>query len=161
MLLEYFQMVDRITRLDVGARIVEADCAVPDESPVFEGHFPGHPILPGVLMIETMAQTGGWLAMAAVRFGRMAFLAQVREAKMRAFVSPGAVLRATAELLHEGSGYAVMSARLFSGGALAAEAELRYRVTDFPNATLHAAMLTGARRVGVPEHLLIPAAQDA
>lgn len=165
MLLEYFQMVDRIVRLDVGARIVEAECRVPDHSPVFEGHFPGHAILPGVLMIETMAQTGGWLAMAAVGFERMAFLAQVREAKMRAFVAPGATLLAQAVLLHDGSGYAVMSAKLFNAGALAAEAELRYRVTDFPNPTLHAAMLAGARRVGVPEHLLppslSPAPQDA
>jgi 3-hydroxyacyl-[acyl-carrier-protein] dehydratase len=160
MLLEYFQMVDRITRLDVAARVVEADCSVPDESPVFQGHFPGHPILPGVLMIETMAQTGGWLVMATLGFERMAFLAQVREAKMRAFVTPGTKLRAWAELLHDGSGYAVMSGRLFSGGALAAEAELRYRVTDFPNATLKAALLANALRVGVPAELL-PASADA
>jgi 3-hydroxyacyl-[acyl-carrier-protein] dehydratase len=149
MLLEYFQMVDRITRLDVAARVVEADCSVPDESPVFQGHFPGHPILPGVLMIETMAQTGGWLVMATLGFERMAFLAQVREAKMRAFVTPGTKLRAWAELLHDGSGYAV-----------AAEAELRYRVTDFPNATLKAALLANALRVGVPAELL-PAPADA
>ena len=161
MLLEYFQMVDRVVRLDVAERVVEADCLVPEQSPVFEGHFPGHPILPGVLMIEAMAQTGGWLVMAALGFQRMAFLAQVREAKMRAFVAPGAALRAEARLLHDGSGYAVMSARLLNGGgAVAAEAELRYRVTDFPNASLRLAMLGTARRVGVPEQLL-PAALDA
>ena len=47
---------------------MRADCVVPDTSPVFEGHFPGYPILPGVLMIETMAQTGGWLVLAVLRF---------------------------------------------------------------------------------------------
>ena len=76
MRLEYFQMVDRIAALDPEARIVRADCVVPDASPVFEGHFPGHPLLPGVLMIETMAQTGGWLVLAVLRFQRMPFLAR-------------------------------------------------------------------------------------
>ena len=50
------------------ARTVRADCVVPEASPVFEGHFPGYPLLPGVLMIETMAQTGGWLVLAVLRF---------------------------------------------------------------------------------------------
>src|SRR5579872_3444919 len=105
MRLEYFQMVDRITLLDPEARIVRADCAVPDESPVFEGHFPGHPLLPGVLMIETIAQTGGWLVLATLRFARMPFLVHVKEAKLRAFVSPGQRLEAEARLVHDGSGY--------------------------------------------------------
>ena len=96
MRLEYFQMVDRIAELDPAARTVRADCQVPDASPVFEGHFPGHPLLPGVLMIETMAQTGGWLVLAMLRFQRMPFLAQVKEAKLRAFVVPGQALQAEA-----------------------------------------------------------------
>ena len=96
MRLEYFQMVDRIAELDPEARTVRADCQVPDTSPVFEGHFPGHPLLPGVLMIETMAQTGGWLILAMLRFQRMPFLAQVKEAKLRAFVVPGQALQAQA-----------------------------------------------------------------
>jgi 3-hydroxyacyl-[acyl-carrier-protein] dehydratase len=154
MRLEYFQMVDRITLLDIEARRIGADCAVPDASPVFEGHFPGHPILPGVLMIETMAQTGGWLVLATLGFAAMPFLAQVRQAKMRAFVGPGEALAAEAELLHDGSGYAVVNGRLRAAGKLAAEAELRYRVVPFPNATLRAQMLESARRIGVPEEHL-------
>ena len=149
MRLEYFQMVDRITRLDRAARLVHAECAVPDHSPVFEGHFPGLPILPGVLMIETMAQTGGWLVMAVQDFEQMAFLAQVRQAKMRAFVSPGTAMRAEVEMVHDGSGYAVANGRLFAGDALAAEAELRYRVSPFPNDALRAAMRQAAVRVGL------------
>src|ERR1700761_4501913 len=98
MRLEYFQMVDRISLLEPEARFVAADCVVPDESPVFDGHFPGHPLLPGVLMIETMAQTGGWLVLAVLRFQRMPFLAQVKEAKMRSFVVPGQALRTEARL---------------------------------------------------------------
>ncbi len=88
MRLEYFQMVDRITSLDVPGGKITTACLVPEQSPVFEGHFPGYPILPGVLLIETMAQTGGWLVLATQRCAKMPFLMQVEKAKMRAFVSP-------------------------------------------------------------------------
>src|SRR5215467_4049208 len=133
MRLEYFQMVDRIVALDPAARTVRADCMVPDASPVFEGHFPGHPLLPGVLMIETMAQTGGWLVLAVLRFERMPFLVQVKEAKLRAFVVPGQVLEAEARLLHDGSGYAVVTGSITSGQRRVADAEITYRVVPFPN----------------------------
>ena len=154
MRLEYFQMVDRVVALDPAARTISADCQVPEESPIFEGHFPGHPILPGVLMIETMAQTGGWLILALQHFARMPFLAQVKEAKMRAFVSPGQAMQAEAELLHDGSGYAVATARLLVGGKRVADAELVYRVVPFPNEALREQMLATARRVAVPEIFL-------
>ena len=151
MRLEYFQMVDRITTLDPDGRLVRAQCQVPDQSPVFEGHFPGYPILPGVLMIETMAQTGGWLVLATLRFAAMPFLIHVKEAKMRTFVVPGQPLEAEAHLLHDGSGYAVVQASLASGGRKVADAEIRYRVVPFPNETLRQQMLQTARRVAVPE----------
>ena len=154
MKLEYFQMVDRIAELDPVARTARADCLVPDASPVFEGHFPGHPLLPGVLMIETMAQTGGWLVLAVLRFQRMPFLAQVKEAKLRAFVVPGQSLQTEARLVHDGSGYAMVSASISSGGRKVADAELTYRVVPFPNETLRAQMLETARRVAVPEAFL-------
>jgi len=153
MRLEYFQMVDRVSALDLEARTINADCTVPEASPIFEGHFPGYPILPGVLMIETMAQTGGWLVMGLLRFTRMAFLAQVKEAKMRAFVAPGQLLQTEARLLHDGSGYAVAAGRILSGGKSVAEAEITYRVMPFPNETLRQELLKVARRVAVPAEL--------
>jgi 3-hydroxyacyl-[acyl-carrier-protein] dehydratase len=153
MRLEYFQMVDRVSALDPEARTISVDCTVPEASPIFEGHFPGYPILPGVLMIETMAQTGGWLVMGLLRFSRMAFLAQVKEAKMRAFVVPGQALRAEARLLHDGSGYAVATGRIFSGEKPVADAEITYRVMPFPNETLRQELLKVARRVAVPAEL--------
>jgi len=149
--LEYFQMVDRIVALDPQARLVRADCTVPGESTIFEGHFPGYPLLPGVLMIETMAQAGGWLVLATLRFARMPFLAQVKEAKLRGFVTPGAHLEVTARLVQDGSGYAVATGRIESDGRKVAEAELRYGLAPFPNETLRARMLETARRVAVPE----------
>jgi len=152
--LEYFQMVDRIVALDPEARLVRAACTVPDQSTIFEGHFPGYPLLPGVLMIETMAQTGGWLVLATLRFTRMAFLAQVKEAKLRGFVTPGAHLEVEAHLVQDGSAYAVATGRIESGGRKVAEAELRYGLAPFPNETLRARMLETARRVAVPEAFL-------
>lgn len=154
MRLEHFQMVDRVTGLDLPSGRIAASCQVPDHSPVFEGHFPGYPILPGVLMIETMAQTGGWLVLATLRFARMPFLIQVEKAKMRSFVPPGATLAAEATLLHDGSGYAVVKASIASGGKKVADAEIRFGVVPFPNDGLRAAMLDAARRVGVPERHL-------
>ncbi len=151
MRLEYFQMVDRITALDMPGQRIVTSCQVPEQSPVFEGHFPGYPIMPGVLLIETMAQTGGWLVLAAVKCTRMPFLMQVEKAKMRTFVAPGQALEVEASLLHEGSGYAVVKAGITMGGKKVTEAEIRYGVVPFPNEALRAAMLETARRVGLPE----------
>ena len=81
MRLEYFQLIDRIVELDLPGRKISSEAVIPAESTIFEGHFPGYPLMPGVLLIETMAQTAGWLVVAANRFERMPFLAAVKEAK--------------------------------------------------------------------------------
>ena len=151
MRLEYFQMVDRILVHDPDARSIRMEGDVPDQSPIFEGHFPGYPILPGVLMIETIAQAGGWLVLMHLRFAAMPFLLQVEKAKMRSFVSPGQRLETSAKLIHDGSGYAVIEGRIFSMDKKVCDAEIRYRVVPFPNETLRAQMLDTARRIGVAE----------
>lgn len=150
MRLEYFQMVDRVVALGDGDITVAS--TVPDASPVFEGHFPGHPILPGVLMVETMAQAGGWLLLALNGLTRMPFLSKVNEAKFRGFVTPGAELTVQASLTHDGSGYAVVAARIEAAGKRVADAEITYRVMDFPAPELEAMMRDTARRIGLPGH---------
>lgn len=154
MRLEYFQMVDRIAELDLAARTIAVECTLPEESPIFEGHFPGYPIMPGVLMIETIAQAGGWLVMAGLRFRQMAFLAKVSEAKMRSFLAPGQAIRVEATQDHDGSGYAVVSGRIKSAGKLISEATITYRVMNFPNPALRDGLFEVARRVGVPPELM-------
>src|SRR4030088_1584779 len=133
MQLEYFQLIDRIADLNGGARTIAVEAQVPLQNTIFEGHFPGHPIMPGVLLIESMAQTSGWLLLALMKFERMPFLAAVKEAKMRGFVSPGEVLTIEANVLHEGSGYAMTEARVKVGGKLRSNATIAFSHVPFPN----------------------------
>ena len=118
MQLEYFYLIDRIVDLNIGEKTITVEAQVPQQNTIFEGHFPGYPLLPGVLLIESMAQTSGWLLIALMRFERMPFLAMVKEAKMRSFVSPGELLKVDASVVHEGSGFAVTEARISVGGTL-------------------------------------------
>src|SRR5437868_10774363 len=110
MQLEYFKLIDRIVSLDLSAKAITVSAVVPTTSTIFEGHFPGRPLMPGVLLIEAMAQASGWLLIAAMDFKRMPFLAAVKEAKMRRFVEPGETLEITASIAHEGSGFAMTEA---------------------------------------------------
>src|SRR5260370_9693854 len=101
---EYFQLIDRIVDLDLGNRTIRAQATVPVSSTIFEGHFPGYPLMPGVLLLESMAQTSGWLIIGITGFSRMPFLVAFNQAKLRAFVKPGDALKFTAAVVHEGSG---------------------------------------------------------
>jgi 3-hydroxyacyl-[acyl-carrier-protein] dehydratase len=105
--------------------------------------------MPGVLLIEAMAQTSGWLVVAANRLERMAFLASVKEAKMRTFVLPGQVLTVTSHLAHEGSGYAVLDAQIKCDGKAVSDATITLRVLDFPNAEVAGEMRKLADKIGL------------
>src|SRR5829696_6826132 len=133
MRLEYFQLIDRITDLRLAERTIRTEATVPTSSTIFEGHFPGYPLMPGVLLIEAMAQTAGWLVIAATQFTRMPFLAAVKEAKLRSFVTPGQLLALTAELVHDGSGYAMTQAQVLLDGKAICDAHITFRIMDFPS----------------------------
>jgi len=152
--LEYFQLIDRITDLDVGKRTITVEAQVPQTSTIFEGHFPGYPLMPGVLLIEAMAQTSGWLLIALLKFERMPFLASVKEAKMRDFVTPGELLTVEASLVHDGSGYAITETKIRAGGKLKCNATLTFRHTPFPNADLRGHMEAMAKRIGFPQQAI-------
>ena len=150
MQLEYFQLIDRIVDLSLADRTIRTEARVPLTSSIFEGHFPGHPLMPGVLLIESMAQTAGWLIIAANRFDRMPFLAAVKEAKLRTFVTPGQLLSVNAELVHEGSGYAVAKAGISVEDKSICNAEITFKVMDFPSADFRARIEEWAQRLKFP-----------
>ncbi|ABQ35614.1 MAG: 3-hydroxyacyl-ACP dehydratase FabZ family protein [Bradyrhizobium sp.] len=154
MQIEYFQLIDRILDLRLDEKTITVEAKVPTESTIFEGHFPGYPIMPGVLLIESMAQTSGWLLLALMKFERMPFLAAVKEAKMRGFVSPGEVLSVEANVLHEGSGYAITEARVKVDGKLRSNATITFSHVPFPNPELRGHMDAVAQRVGFPQQVL-------
>ena len=156
MQLEHFQLVDRILDLNIVEKTITVEAQVPEHNSIFEGHFPGYPIMPGVLLIESMAQTSGWLLLALMKFERMPFLAAVKEAKMRGFVSPGEFLTIEANVLHEGSGYAMTEARVRVGGKLRSNASITFSHVPFPNADLRGHMDAVARRIGFPQQVLAP-----
>lgn len=149
MLLEYFQMIDKVESVDLGLGRLKATSVVPLESPVFEGHFPGMPLVPGVLLIETMAQASGMLLLAVKDFEAMPFLMSVDGAKMRTFVEPGAVLDIEAVLEHDGSGFAVTKAKITSGGKKVCDAQLKLRTMPFSEVPLAPIVRKRAEEVGL------------
>nr|AAM44295.1 unknown [Rhizobium leguminosarum bv. viciae] len=116
MLLEYFQMIDRVEAVDLTKGTLKARSVVPAKSPVFEGHFPGMPLVPGVLLIETMAQASGMLVLAVTNFAAMPFLMTVDGAQDAHLRRTGTVLDIEAVLEHDGSGFAGTKAKITSGG---------------------------------------------
>jgi 3-hydroxyacyl-[acyl-carrier-protein] dehydratase len=150
MRLEYFQLIDRIVELDLGNRTIRTQATVPVSSTIFEGHFPGYPLMPGVLLLESMAQTSGWLIIGITGFTRMPFLAAFSQAKLRAFVKPGDTLELTAALVHEGSGFARTKAQIRHDGKLACNAEITFRVVEFPNPEFRQHMEKAAAALAFP-----------
>jgi len=150
MRIEYFQLIDRIIELDLANLTIRTEAAVPSASTVFEGHFPGYPLMPGVLLIETMAQTCGWLIIGRTKFEKMPFLAAVKEAKLRTFVTPGQVLTVNGKLTHEGSGFAVAEASITAAGKPICDATITFRVMPFPSPTFRASMEETAQRLAFP-----------
>jgi 3-hydroxyacyl-[acyl-carrier-protein] dehydratase len=131
--LEYFRLIDRITSIDLATRTIAAEANVPTASTIFDGHFPGMPLMPGVLLMETMAQASGWLIIGITKFSAMPLLAAFKEAKLRSFITPGTELRVNATLQHEGSGFAVTQAEIRRGDRLVCNAEITFRMVPFPN----------------------------
>ncbi len=154
MRLEYFQLIDRILDIDLGRKTIRAEAVIPAAHTIFEGHFPGYPLMPGVLLTEAMAQTSGWLLTALSGFTRMPFLAAIKEAKLRQFVGPGATLIVEAALDHDGSGFAATRAQIRSADKRICDADIMFRVVTFPSADLKQQMTAMARRIELPaEHL--------
>lgn len=150
MRIEYFQLIDRIIDLNLNDLTIRVEANVPTESTIFEGHFPGRPLMPGVLLIESMAQASGWLIIGRTGFVKMPFLAALKEVKLRSFVTPGQRLTVSAKIMHEGSGFALTEAEIAAEGKTVCNAEITFRVVDFPEGEFRDSMHEVARRIAFP-----------
>jgi UDP-3-O-[3-hydroxymyristoyl] N-acetylglucosamine deacetylase/3-hydroxyacyl-[acyl-carrier-protein] dehydratase len=124
-------LVDRIVELVDGERIVGIKNVTINE-PFFQGHYPGHPIMPGVLIVEAMAQCGGLLVMEKLGTveNKVVYFMTMDEVKFRRPVTPGDTLMLEVEMLQARRDVVRMRGRALVEGAVVAEAEFKAMVTD-------------------------------
>jgi len=125
-----FLLLDRVVEFEPGRRIVGLKNVTINE-PFFTGHFPGHPIMPGVLIIEALAQVGGFLALKAMGSEeKIAYFAGIDNCKFRRPVMPGDQLRLECTITaHKGPVWK-MHGQATVDGVLAAKADLTASLGD-------------------------------
>ena len=128
-------LVDRVESLDPEKGIV-AIKAVTINEPFFQGHFPARPIMPGVLIVEALAQAAGVLAVEALGLagtGKLVYFMAIEGAKFRQPVEPGVLLRLEVEFLQKRSSVCKFAGRASVDGKLAAEASFTAMIADPPS----------------------------
>jgi UDP-3-O-[3-hydroxymyristoyl] N-acetylglucosamine deacetylase/3-hydroxyacyl-[acyl-carrier-protein] dehydratase len=123
-----FLLVDKIIHLELDKKIVGVKSVSMNE-PFFTGHFPGHPVFPGVLILETMAQTGCILLVNSSP-GKLAYFMQINNAKFRKTVLPGDQMVIEAEMTSKKSKVASFSAKVYVDNYLVAEADFMAAIID-------------------------------
>lgn len=126
-----FLLVDKILEMEMGKSIVAIKNVTINE-PFFQGHFPGHPVMPGVLIVETMAQVAGILAYSSdesVR-NKVTYFVGIDNARFRKPVMPGDQLRFEVEATGCKRGIWIFNAKAFVEGKLVTEAELKATFAD-------------------------------
>lgn len=126
-----FLLVDKIVEFEEGKRILGIKNVTINE-PFFQGHFPEHPIMPGVLILEAMAQVGGVYAILAKEVGenQVPYFVGIDKAKFRKPVLPGDVLHLDLELQKVRRGIYSFAGKASVNGKLVAEAELKATFAD-------------------------------
>ena len=127
-------LVDRVESLDPDKGIV-AIKAVTINEPFFQGHFPARPIMPGVLIVEALAQAAGVLAVEALGLagsGKLVYFMAIEGAKFRQPVEPGVLLKLEVEFIQKRSSVCKFAGRATIDGKLAAEASFTAMIADPP-----------------------------
>jgi len=130
-----FLLVDRIIEIEWGRRAVGIKNVSIGE-PFFQGHFPGYPVMPGVLIIEALAQVGVVALLGSEEFrGKMALFAGIDNVRFKRQVVPGDTLRLEVEMGKMRRGVGTGTAVATVDGELAARGELMFAVVDAPTGT--------------------------
>lgn len=126
-----FLFVDQIVELEPGTRIVGVKNVSVNE-PYFQGHFPGRPVMPGVLILEALAQTGGILALYGEeeKHGKLVYFTGIEHARFRAPVLPGDRLELIVEIRKHRRGFWWFSCTAQVGERICAEADLSAMVAN-------------------------------
>ena len=127
-------LVDRVESLDPEKGIVAIKAVTMNEQ-FFQGHFPGRPIMPGVLIVEALAQAAGVLAVEAFGLagsGKLVYFMAIEGAKFRQPVEPGVLLRLEVEFVQKRSSVCKFAGRALVDGKLAAEAQFTAMIADPP-----------------------------
>ena len=125
-----FLMIDTIEELDPGVRAVGKKC-VTFQEPCFAGHFPGNPVMPGVLIIEAMAQTGAVALLGEPQWkGKTAYFAGIEKARFKKMVRPGDILLIETKILWVKGPMGKGEAVAYVDGEVAAKADLSFAIGE-------------------------------
>ena len=130
-------LVDRVESLELDRRIVAIKAVTINEG-FFQGHFPGRPIMPGVLIVEALAQAAGVLAVESLGLansGKLVYFMAIDGAKFRTPVEPGVLLRLEVEFVQKRTSVCKFAGRALVDGKLAAEAQFTAMIADPPPAS--------------------------
>ena len=123
-----FLLIDTIEELEPGKRAVGKKCVTYNE-PFFAGHFPGEPVMPGVLIVEALAQTGAVAILSQPDFkGKTAYFRAINNARFKQKVVPGDVLMLELEIVRQKGPIGVGTAKATVNGKVAVQAELTFAV---------------------------------
>jgi 3-hydroxyacyl-[acyl-carrier-protein] dehydratase len=123
-----FMLIDTIEEMEPGKRVVAKKCVSYNE-PFFGGHFPGEPVMPGVLIIEALAQTGAVAILSQPDFkGKTAYFAAINNAKFKGKVVPGDVLMLETEIIKVKGPIGVGQGKAYVDGKLVAQGELTFAI---------------------------------
>ena len=123
-----FLLIDTIEELEPGKRAVAKKCVSYNE-PFFAGHFPGEPVMPGVLIIEALAQAGAVAILSKPEFkGKTAYFGAINSAKFKQKVVPGDVLMLELEIIKEKGSIGIGKATATVNGKVVTQAELTFAI---------------------------------